>query len=274
MPNKWFACVLGLLIPPLGFVYISAWKYAAACFIIMIIAGIVDNYLFDGWAALIVSISTAAYIFDIFDIFEKQDLSEKQNWNNKWWGVILIPLTLLSVIISVRAFMYEFYTIPSRSMYPNVNVGDFIVASKWGYGNYGAYGYKFFSSNSELSKKPKLGEVFVFEHPTNKTMQIFRIVGLPKDRLEFSKRQLTINGSPVLTEKTSKESELIEQLGNEKYRVNYHTKFNDSQSNNLNITVPENSYFVLGDNRDNANDSRFWGFVPTVNIIGKVTTIW
>jgi len=237
----------------------------------MIIAGIVDNYLFDGWATIIVSIATASYIFDLFT---KQDLSNKRSWNNKWWGVLSIPLVLFSVIISFRAFLYEYYSIPSRSMSPNVNVGDFIVASKWGYGNYGAYGYKFSSADSEFNTKPERGEIFVFEHPTNGTAQVFRIVGLPEDNIEFSNRQLTINGNQVVTEQTDKKGELVEQLGKEKYRVNYRDHVNNFDANNFEITVPEKSYFVLGDNRDNANDGRFWGFVPLQNIVGKVTSIW
>ncbi|MCK4707925.1 MAG: signal peptidase I [Gammaproteobacteria bacterium] len=188
---------------------------------------------------------------------------------------------LLAVMI-LRSFLYEPFRIPSGSMMPTLLVGDFILVNKY------EYGVRLPVIHTRLTEGSKVerGDVAVFRFPENESLDfIKRVVGLPGDHVSYYNRRLMINEKPVPVEfketypgqgtstDNMKGGEVfIEQLGDIKHMMM--TDANVKFSANGELIVPEGHYFVMGDNRDHSNDSRFWGFVPEENLVGKAVTVW
>ena len=196
----------------------------------------------------------------------------------------IIYAILIAIII--RTFLFEPFKIPSGSMYPTLHVGDYLFVSKYTYG-YSKHSFPFSLPLFEgriWADQPQRGDVVVFKFPQdNKTDFIKRIIGLPGDKIKMQDGILYINGKPV--ERQQIEDFVIrDKFGNgERYRQYIETLSNGVKHNILEIsdrqvfvdnmvevTVPENSYFVMGDNRDRSDDSRLSvGFVPFENLVGK-----
>ena len=183
---------------------------------------------------------------------------------------------ILLVVLLIRSFLIEPYKIPSGSMIPTLMIGDFILVDK------NIYGYKLPLTNSILIKNetPKRGDVIVFKYPENKNINyIKRVIGIPGDLIIYKDKTLFVNGNRYNQTKISHNFDPIEIAnGTVSYEHNEFKKYlilNQNESTfNFKYKVPSKSYFVLGDNRDNSNDSRFWGPVPEENLIGKAFYIW
>ncbi len=273
MPNKWFAAALGFFSQPLAFIYLAKFKWALFYFLVSIVVGISDFYLErkTGFAGLGLVLAVVCCIH-AFKASKTIEYGDNRKWYSKWWGVFLILVAFLLSVFTVRSFFYEPFQIPSSSMLPTLNVGDHIVVSKYGYGLYGSFGITAYSTEVDSRKKPKRGEVFALYPPHNEHVFVKRIIGLPHDVVEFSDKQLYINGSKVETRRVDNSGVFIETLGGNTYSVQYISEANPFR--NFKVEVPENSYFVMGDNRDNSSDSRMWGMVPAENIMGKMVLIW
>ena len=195
------------------------------------------------------------------------------------------------IAILIRSFIVEPFNIPSGSMKPNLLVGDFIFVSKWSYG-YSKHSLPFsipIIPKKIFSKLPKRGDIVVFKTPTdNRTDYIKRVIGLPGDKIQISNGLIIINENLILRKKI-KDFLDINREGNLKRIRQYKEYFqgiefnvldinDNSQSDNTQIyKVPENHFFVMGDNRDNSQDSRFLnmvGYVPLENLIGKAQYIF
>lgn len=196
----------------------------------------------------------------------------------------IIYAILIAIII--RTFLFEPFKIPSGSMYPTLHVGDYLFISKYTYG-YSKHSFPFslpLFDGRIWADTPQRGDVVVFKFPQdNKTDFIKRIVGLPGDKIKMQDGILYINGKPV--ERQQIEDFVIrDKFGNgERYTQYVETlpngvkhnilEISDQQElvdNMVEVTVPENSYFVMGDNRDRSDDSRLSvGFVPFENLVGK-----
>lgn len=190
------------------------------------------------------------------------------------------------IAIVIRTFLFEPFKIPSGSMYPTLHVGDYLFVSKYTYG-YSKHSFPFslpLFDGRIWADTPRRGDVVVFKFPQdNKTDFIKRIVGLPGDKIKMQDGILYINGKPV--ERQQIEDFVIrDKFGNgERYTQYVETlpngvkhnilEISDQQElvdNMVEVTVPENSYFVMGDNRDRSDDSRLSvGFVPFENLVGK-----
>ncbi|OMH38123.1 signal peptidase I [Motiliproteus sp. MSK22-1] len=182
---------------------------------------------------------------------------------------------VLFLVLALRSFLVEPFQIPSGSMLPTLQIGDFILVNKYHYGiRLPVIGTKIVSIND-----PQRGDVMVFKYPKDPSVNyIKRVVGLPGDHIRYTDKMLYINGEPMGQEFMAKlpanrpRVELaFEQLGNAKHQIY------------KNLTpariwdewvVPEGHYFMMGDNRDNSNDSRFWGMVPDSLVVGKAFAIW
>jgi signal peptidase I len=168
-------------------------------------------------------------------------------------------------------------------MVPTLEVGDFILVNKF------AYGLRLPVVGTKVVElgQPQRGDVMVFFPPNDKRYFIKRVIGLPGDRIEIRNKLLTINGEPV---EQSLVAELPagqpsyqlrkEQLGGtehtirtELYKPRGRTPLG-YDPDNLSLTVKPDHYFMMGDNRDNSSDSRFWGQVPEQNVVGKAFAIW
>jgi signal peptidase I len=180
---------------------------------------------------------------------------------------------VLAVVWFLRSFIAEPFTIPSGSMLPSLEVGDYVLVNKF------TYGIKLPVLNLELIPMglPKRGDIMVFRFPEQPSINyIKRVIGLPGDEIESRDEHLFINGVEVTREliaETSFESRYVETMNGRKYAVQEQTGIY-AAGMSWKYTVPEGHYFVMGDNRDNSNDSRFWGPVAQELIVGKAFYIW
>lgn len=183
---------------------------------------------------------------------------------------------VLFIVLVLRSFLVEPFQIPSSSMVPTLEVGDFILVNKFTYGiRLPVVRTKVLDIND-----PKRGDVMVFFPPHEKRYFIKRVVGLPGDRIDYVDNQLFINGEKVT-------EELQAQLpANRPFYEIYKEKLGEAEHQTRKdilprvvlekrgIVVPEGHYFMMGDNRNNSSDSRVWGPVPEENIVGKAFAIW
>lgn len=188
---------------------------------------------------------------------------------------------VLLIVLVLRSFLVEPFQIPSGSMIPTLEVGDFILVNKFTYGlRLPVIGTKIVPMN-----EPKRGEVMVFIPPHDRRYFIKRVVGLPGDTIRYENKVLTINGEQV-------ESEVVERIQIEISNgmmhsgvllnetlggVEHQTQLIDLPDRDSGRTVwvvPEGHYFMMGDNRDNSADSRVWGFEPEKDIVGRAFAIW
>ena len=180
---------------------------------------------------------------------------------------------VLAVVLVLRSFLVEPFQIPSGSMLPTLEVGDFILVNKY------AYGLRLPVAGTKILEvdDPDRGDVIVFRYPDDGTTNyIKRVVGLPGDRIRYQDRQLYINGEKVDSRFVARlpPAELRrETLGDTQHDV-FLTLGRTGRSGEGEWLVPEGEYFVMGDNRDNSNDSRYWGTVPDEMVVGKAFAIW
>jgi len=182
---------------------------------------------------------------------------------------------VIVAVLLLRSFVVEPFRIPSGSMMPTLLAGDFILVNKFSYGlRLPVVDKKFLGNGS-----PQRGDVVVFRYPEDPSVAyIKRIVGLPGDRLSYVDKVLYVNGvaaeqQPLPGDEWAREGLELrqEQLGDVAHRilVSHYAPAWDWERE-----VPPGQYFALGDNRDNSRDSRFWGFLPDENLIGKAFVIW
>jgi signal peptidase I len=221
----------------------------------------------------------------------KQRLLAQPWWLD--WTAGLFPVIL--VVFLLRSFLFEPFKIPSGSMIPTLLVGDLILVNKY------HYGIRLPVINTKIvaNRDPQRGDVMVFRYPKDTSVDyIKRVVGVPGDEVAYVNKHLTINGQPVPEQEVPKfydedslrwSRQFSETLGGVEHRVlNDDNRppgvmpddsFPDKENCRYNAEgvvckVPAGHYFMMGDNRDNSQDSRYWGFVPDENIVGKAFFIW
>jgi signal peptidase I len=226
---------------------------------------------------------------------ERAALQEELS-HRPWWVEYTAGFfPVIAMVFFLRSFLFEPFRIPSGSMIPTLQIGDLILVNKY------QYGIRLPVWNRTVMElgHPRRGDVVVFRYPHQPSQDyIKRVVGLPGDTLDVHGRQLTINGKLVEMSLATEYSDparaenyrqFIEHLGNVDHRVIFskgegtdahpaaqHTNPDACvySAGGVTCTVPPESYFVMGDNRDNSEDSRFWGFVPDRNIVGRAFFIW
>ena len=210
---------------------------------------------------------------------------------NSFFGNLKSILIAIFIALLIRSFIFEPFNIPSGSMKPNLLVGDFIFVSKYSYG-FSKHSLPFsipLIPGKIFSNTPERGDVVVFKTPeNNRTDYIKRVIGLPGDKIEIKNGIIFINGSEILRKKLNDFIDSDNKTSNKRVRM-YNEYFFNKEINILDITdngiadntqlfnVPENHFFVMGDNRDNSQDSRFIstvGFIPYENLVGKAQFIF
>jgi signal peptidase I len=203
---------------------------------------------------------------------------------------------VIALVFVLRSFLFEPFKIPSSSMVPTLLVGDLILVNKFD------YGIRLPVINKKIIEvgHPQRGDVMVFKYPKDPSQDyIKRVIGLPGDRITYDNKRLTVNGVPVEyapmddyldDEHPVYHKQYLEHLPNAPHRIlnmdgartinlgavedfPHHENCNYSYDKFICI-VPEGNYFMMGDNRDNSADSRYWGFVPDQNIVGKAVVVW
>jgi signal peptidase I len=209
------------------------------------------------------------------------------------WTAGLFPVIV--AVFVLRSFLFEPFKIPSGSMIPTLLVGDLILVNKF------TYGLRLPVLNTKLTDgtPPRRGDVMVFRYPPKPSLDyIKRVVGVPGDEVAYLNKRLTINGQVIPTTRLPDFFDqdamryfkhFEEKLGEKPHRLlvdddrpafvpgadDFRFKQNCRYSvEGVVCKVPEGHYFMMGDNRDNSLDSRYWGFVPDQNIVGKAFLIW
>lgn len=182
---------------------------------------------------------------------------------------------ILLVVFVLRSFLVEPFQIPSSSMVPTLQVGDYILVNKYTYGiRLPVLRNKVVSIN-----EPKRGDVMVFFPPhMNDTYFIKRVVGLPGDTVTYRNKELYVNGARVVATPVAGQSHGISpvSVAEEKLGDALHLRQTNRgrPARDFTVTVKEGHYFMMGDNRDNSSDSRVWGQVPEKDIVGKAFAVW
>ncbi|AXA90179.1 signal peptidase I [Massilia sp. YMA4] len=203
---------------------------------------------------------------------------------------------VIALVFVLRSFLFEPFKIPSSSMVPTLLVGDLILVNKF------TYGIRLPIINQKVIQinDPQRGDVMVFKYPMDMSQDyIKRVVGVPGDKITYEGKKLTVNGKPVSytaqDDYLDDESLVYKKQFQENLTGVSHRILNDDRAPTLNLgdvrdfpnkeactyttegfscVVPAGNYFMMGDNRDNSADSRYWGFVPDKNIVGKAVAVW
>jgi len=203
---------------------------------------------------------------------------------------------VIALVFFLRSFLYEPFKIPSSSMVPTLLVGDLILVNKF------TYGIRLPVLNKKVIQinDPQRGDVMVFKYPKDMTQDyIKRVIGVPGDKITYENKRLTVNGKAVTyaamedyldDERPEYYKQFMENLTGVQHKI-----LNNDKAATLNLAdvkdfphsenctykyegftcvVPAGNYFMMGDNRDNSADSRYWGFVPDENIVGRAFFVW
>ncbi|MFC2173477.1 signal peptidase I [Acidobacteriota bacterium] len=247
--NPWGAAGLSLCGAGLGQLYngqvVKSVIFYAAPYLLFgltVVTGILSS--FQGWIAATIAmlVMRLAFLLDAALVAGKRR-EYILKASNKWYIYLLIGLLFSAfvspaVAIVKRAFFYQTYKIPTGSMHPTLMVGDYVAVSKVHY----------------RLHPVQRGEIVVYRYPKDPSREFtHRMIGLPGDVLEIKNKTVYINGQP-----------LVEPYA---YFEGRRASLGDNMPSR---TVPSGHYFLLGDNRDNANDSRYWGSLPQGLVVGKV----
>ncbi len=235
-------------------------------------------------------ITGCIWVVEHFWLRKKRPAGRKDPW---WveYGASFFPVIL--VVFVLRSFLVEPFKIPSGSMMPTLLVGDFILVNKY------TYGIRLPVINKKVVElgTPQRGDVMVFRYPMDPSLDyIKRVVGLPGERVIYRNKHLTVNGVDMaqtkledFRDRTYFTPHFSEALGTVQHDILIEPEaptyvahsmdfpFRDQchyNSEGFDCVVPAGHYFMMGDNRDNSQDSRVWGFVPDENIVGRAFYIW
>lgn len=191
-------------------------------------------------------------------IFKKKTntFTDKKPWYREWSEALIVAVILALII---RTFLFQAFKIPSGSMLDTLLIGDHLLVNKFIYGTQ----LPFVDGNYLKLRDPERGDVIVFEFPDDEGKSYFqrrdfikRVIGTPGDLIEIKAKKVYVNGEPyVIPQEVHKDEQIIPSVAGPRDFTGQ-------------IKVPEDSYFVMGDNRDHSFDSRFWGFVHKSKIKG------
>jgi signal peptidase I len=304
--RPWIAVLLALFVSPvISMLYLGRGQRALGYLLLtVVLVGLVFPLASAGywprgidWSIVALLIAIAGAV-DSYRIARRIQNDFSGPWYSRWYGVIGVSLSAVFVVLCIRAFIIEPYRIPSGAMMPTLLIGDFILVNKFD------YGVRMPIARSVLIRigEPQRGDVMVFRYPADPRLDyIKRVVGIPGDRVEYRGKRLYVNDT--LTQMKVAEEHLYtdgrsfttarrfrEKVGEREHEIlldpdappihlsgvrQFPHKSNcEYREEGFNCTVPPGHYLTMGDNRDNSSDSRYWGFVPEANIVGKAFMVW
>ena len=281
-----------------------SWNFALILFVLLVVTGIIwtlDRFSLRAkrrqrveQAVLQAKASWSA--LPAAEASEREQALRQEIGKMPWWveyAVSFFPVILF--VFLLRSFLVEPFRIPSGSMLPTLQSGDLILVNKF------TYGIRLPVVDTKVIPlgSPKRGDVMVFRYPVDPSVDyIKRVVGIPGDEIAYLNKKLFINGKEVPTkrdgdyfepDRVAYTAQYEEKLGSEVNKIlvdertsqmlapiwNFpHREKCQYLRDGIRCTVPDGVYFMMGDNRDNSLDSRFWGFVPDSHIVGKAFFIW
>ncbi len=301
-PKPWIAVLLALVAPPLGLLYVGRLRlatfYLALGTCVAIIAKLFQfNIEMTVITQLLYITLASSHSYTIATRFSEDSIRPKYS---RWYGLLLFVLSTLTFFAFIRGFGVDLFHHPSASMSPSISPRSTLLVQKWGYGNYRAYGVQIARTN--VSATLQRGEILAFELPDKREITYLkRLIGLPGDRIEYRNKRLSINGQAIISrridvtnqtrldEPDARYEMYEEQMGDVSYHVLHYPDVDNEIINggrNFNFSdrcqfdtsgftciVPPGHYFMMGDNRDDSLDSRYWGFLPADHIIGKIIAV-
>jgi signal peptidase I len=245
---------------------------------------------------ILLLVTGAVWLLDHFVLRKRRPQGAREPW---WVEYPKSFFPIILIVFVLRSFLVEPFKIPSGSMIPTLLIGDFILVNKY------TYGIRVPVINRKIVdiNEPKRGDVMVFRYPENPGLDyIKRVVGTPGDRIEYRNKRLSVNGQLVKVD-AAEDYQYVEgslsfvnalrfweQLGDHRHSIiinpdapvlqlagvrQFPLRENcDYNEQGFVCTVPPGNYFMMGDNRDSSSDSRYWGFVPEQNIVGKAFLVW
>jgi len=300
MPNKpktWIAAVLGFLSPPVGLLYAAHAPAALAYFALGLAVGVL-GMLSLAWrtpASLATLLLMLVGAWHAWRLARSYPDEKPRPGYSRWYGLLGAVAGVSAIVLLFRSFLFEPFRAPSASMLPTVPVHASLIAQKWGYGHYGSFGRTLL--RTPISAPLARGDLVVFDYPPDPSVVfVKRLVGLPGDKIAYRGKQLFINGAAVPlrpdgdfvdpdTHRTL--GRFIEALpggehavliGEQAFPLRPESKFPFSEqcrygADEVACEVPPGHFYVLGDHRDNSNDSRMWGFVPADHIVGRIVFV-
>ncbi len=193
---------------------------------------------------------------------------------------------VLLIVLLIRSFIIQPYRVPTSSLAPTILPGDFVLVNQF------AYGLRLPVWRNKIIKigEPEVGQIVLFHYPANpKVTFIKRLIGVPGDTISYINKVLYINGKEAKqkflgdvnftdeTGRTQREQLVQENINGIKHKIFLcvpNTPNCPKPHNFYNLVVPKGEYFMMGDNRDGSDDSRYWGFVPEHNLVGKGMLVW
>ncbi len=256
-------------------------KVRSPCCNIVFLSGVflIANQINVEWALFVATVFVI--VFKVADDYWFTPRRKESHTKNTYLEIAQEYFWFLIIFMLVRSFIIQPYRVPSGSLEPTIDTGDFILVKQY------AYGIKMPISHNELVPvgKPQRGDIALFYYPKNPNyIYVKRVIGLPGDHVVYKNKVLMINGE-VIPKKDlgwinninqygqTEEVKLYEEnLEGIKHEIIIQPFTPDYRS--VDMVVPKHQYFVMGDNRDNSNDSRFWGTVPETSFIGKAFLVW
>lgn len=293
-PKIWIAALLGIFSPPAAMLYAARLRWAGIYLVLALGIGVISLF-FSRETLLVLGLQFGFVIFGTVQAIRfAREFPEGQRrpHYSRWYGVFGGAAIVLAFFFLIRAFVVEPFRAPSGSMLPTISPPGHVLVQKWGYGNYAAYGIQLahVSASSSLNR----GDILVFDFPRDRAMKyVKRLIGLPGDTIVYRQRTLVVNGQVATIRQAGVytaevQSTFVETLMGREYsvllgefdlnenlqKVDFPFRENCTfHSDGLTCRVPNGHYFMLGDNRDNSQDSRFWGFVPADHIIGRIVYV-
>lgn len=301
-PKTWIAVLIALFATPLAMMYLGKRRYALMYLVLLLL--LVFAAFFYHEHEIATSLAKLSYLIvgltHTYRIARHFPDGEIRPTSSRWYALVSMFMAFVALVVLIRAYAFEPFNAPSASMSPTIPAKSFFIVQKWGYGHYGSYGINLYQT--AISAPIQRGDILVFEVPDEvKNHYVKRVIGLPGDHVSYRNKRLVINGQAVDTRKLvgheavsssdkAAQLELYEEhTANGTYQVmldrelpplhlSYPRNFKFMELCHFDelgfiCTVPKDHYFMMGDNRDNSRDSRYWGFLPADRIVGKVIKI-
>jgi signal peptidase I len=239
------------------------------------------NMNFQLILVILVGLSGLIYLLDVLFFAKKRNATDTQQKMPLFIDYARSFFPVLLLVLIVRSFLVQPFRVPSGSLEPTILPNDFVAVNQF------AYGLRLPVIHTKILAigRPKRGDVAVFRYPPNpKIDYVKRVIGLPGDRVVYKQKTLYINGKKMPQKFLRTGYDFAppdfsipanvkeETLGAVKHEIQVRQKGGDN--NEFEVIVPEKSYFMMGDNRDDSADSRYFGFVPETSLIGKAFIIW
>ncbi len=267
--KPWLAFLFSLVCPGLGQLYNGNLRIPAIAFVLSVMLALVMNiYLFGTLKMLAIAIGIGFVIDIVFAIHayvEAKRLGEVQlRPFQRWWAYLLFIVVLYGLPDGYGFLMptrFQSYEIPSESMVPTLLVGDRLVADGWAF----------------WRKEPKAGEIVVFDYPRDPSIKyVKRLVGMPGDVVEMRDGVLYVNAQKIEQTNPVPDGDYF-TVYQEEFPGNPHALRRSKLGGAANfapVTVPADSYFMVGDNRDRSSDSRVWGFVKRKELLARMAFVY